>query len=102
MGKNRVIKSLGNIIGNVVLHKIKLKHTNRPESVDHLFSEIGTYRDNALEIAQKYNWNESDKQKIKQEAIKEFNKRIKKYKDVKFPINEIEKLIEETLIDILG
>lgn len=102
MGKNRIIKSLGNIIGNVVLHKIKLKYTNMPESANHLFSEIGTYRDNALEIAQEYNWNESDKQRIKQEAIKEFKKRIKKYKDVKFPINETEKLIEETLIDILG
>lgn len=101
MGKNRIIKSLGNIIGNVVLHKIKLKHTNRPESVDHLFSEIGTYRDNALEIAQEYNWNESDKQRIKQESIKEFKKRIKKYKDVKFPLKEVEKFIDETINEIL-
>jgi hypothetical protein len=97
MGKNRVIKSLGNIIGNVVLHKIKLKHTNMPESTNHLFFEIGTYRDNALEIAQQFNWNESDKQRIKQESIKEFNKRIKKYPDVKFTKEELNSLIDETI-----
>ena len=73
-----------------------------PESENHLFSEVGTYRDNALEVAQEYNWNEEDKQKIKQEAIKEFKKRIKKYKDLIFPINEPDKLIEEAMADILG
>ena len=101
MGKSRVIKILGNIIGNVVVHKILVKYTNKPESVHHLDEEIGTYRDNALEMAQEFNWNEKDKNKIKQETLKNFNKRIKKYKDVKFPILEVNKLIDETIKDCI-
>ena len=102
MGKNRIIKILGNIAGNVAVHKILVKHTNKPESVHHLAEEIGTYRDNALEIAQEFNWNEEDKDKIRQEALKNFNKRIKKYKDVKFPILEVNKIIDETIKDCIA
>ena len=65
MGKNRVIKILGNIIGNLVVHKILVNYTNKPESLNHLKSEIEAYRDNSLEIAGEYNWNEKDKAKIK-------------------------------------
>ena len=97
MGKNRIIKILGNIIGNVVVHKILVKHTNKPESLHYLSEEIGTYRDNALEMALEFNWNEKDKNRIKQEALKNFSKRIKKYKDIKFPSSEVSKLIEETI-----
>ena len=97
MGKNRIIKILGNIIGNVAVHKILVKYTNKPESVHYLSEEIGTYRDNALEIAQEFNWNGEDKNKISQEALKNFNKRIKKYKDVGFPSLEVNRLIDEML-----
>lgn len=61
MGKNRVIKILGGIIGGMVAHKILLKYTNKPESVNHLQSEVSNYRDNALDIANEFNWNEEDK-----------------------------------------
>lgn len=97
MGKNRVIKILGNIIGNVVVHKILVKYTNKPESVHHLTEEIGTYRENAFEIAQEFNWNDRDKDKIKEEALNNFNNRIKKYKDVNFPSSEVNELINETI-----
>ena len=97
MGKSRIIKILGNILGNVVVHKILIKYTNKPESVHYLSEEIGTYRDNAMEIAQEFNWNEEDKNKIIGETLKNFNNRIKKYKDVKFPISEVNKLINETI-----
>ena len=97
MGKNRIIKILGNIIGNVVCHKILVEYTNKPESIHHLSEEIGTYRDNALEIAQEFNWSDKDKIKIKREALKNFSKRIKKYEDVKFPISEVKKFIDETI-----
>jgi len=50
MGKNRTIKILGNIMGNLVVHKILVKYTNKPESINHLKSEIEAYRDNSLEI----------------------------------------------------
>lgn len=102
MGKNRVIKVLGNVIGNIVVHKILLKHTNKPESINHLESEVEAYRDNSLEIASEFNWNEKDKNKIKIEALKKFKKDMKKYySDVKFPTKEAEKLIDETIREIL-
>lgn len=98
MGKNRIIRILGNIIGNVVVHKILLKYTNKPESIPHLKNEIIDYRDNSLEKASEYNWSEKDKNIIKEEALKNFYKKMEtKYPDVKFPKEEIPGLIEETL-----
>ena len=102
MGKNRIIKILGNVIGNIVVHKILIKHTNKPESLNHLESEVDAYRDNALEIANEFNWNKKDLEEIKSEALKKFEKDMKKYySDVKFPINESDKLIEKTLKEII-
>ncbi len=102
MGKNRTIKSLGKVIGNVVIHKILFKYTNNPKSVNRLTAEVGTYRDNAIEIAHEFNWNEEDKQRIKQEAIKEFGKRILKYRDVNFPDSEVIIFLDETIKECLG
>ena len=39
MGKNKAIKSIGRVIGNIVVHKITFKYTNNPESRNHIFSE---------------------------------------------------------------
>jgi len=98
MGKNRAIKSLGKEIGNIVVHKILVEHTNRPESLHHLKNEVESYRDNAIETSQEFNWNDSDKVKIKQEALNKFKKDMKRYyKDIKFPAEEVDKLIEETI-----
>ena len=102
MGKDRAIKILGNVVGNIVLHKILFAHTNKPESRHHLKSEVEAYRDNALDIASEFNWNDSDIEEIKSEALTQFKKDIEKYySDVKFPIDEPKKLIEETLNEIL-
>lgn len=97
-----IIKILGNIIGNIVVHKILVKYTNKPESVNHLIEEVGTYRDNALETAQEFNWNEKDKAKIEVRAFENFKREMeKKYSDVKFPINEAKKLVKETMDEII-
>lgn len=102
MGKNRTIKILGNIIGNLVVHKILVKYTNKPESIHHLKSEIDAYRDNSLEIASEYNWSEKDKEKIKSISLKNFKRDTSNnYPDVKFPIQEVPKLIDETINEIL-
>ena len=102
MGKNRTIKILGNIIGNVVVHKIVVRHTNKPESINHMTKEIGTYGQNAIEIAAEFNWNEKDKIKISEEALKKFQKNMENYyPDVVFPMNEVESLIEETINECL-
>ena len=102
MGKNRIIKILGNIIGNLVVHKILVKYTNKPESINYLKSEIESYRDNSLEIASEHNWNEKDKVKIRLASLKKFKKDMNGYyADIKFPMEEVHGLIEETINEIL-
>jgi len=104
MGKNRVIKIIGGIIAGMAAHKILEKYTNRKESLNHLRSEVGNYRDNLSEFINEFNWNDSDKQKIKEEASKDIIIELKKphFKDVKFPGKEPEILIEEILKEIFG
>jgi len=46
MGKNSAIKSISKCIGNVVLHKLLVEHTNKPESKNHLENEIIEYSAN--------------------------------------------------------
>jgi len=101
MGKNSVIKTLGKRIGNVILHNLLVKHTNRPESAGHLQSEEVAYRDAAVKEAKKYNWNNEDKKAIKLIAI-EFikNKKDKKYFDVAFSMKEADKLVDEDIINL--
>jgi len=102
MGKNRIKKILGNIIGNLVVHKILVKHTNKPESINHLKSEIEDYRDNSLEIASEFNWNQKDKEEIRSKSLKNFKKDMKKnYKDVNFSMKEVYELIEGTMDELL-
>lgn len=102
MGKNRIIKILGNFVGNIVVHKILIKYTNKPESIQHLGSEVATYRDNTLEISGEFHWNEQDKEEIKQRALRKFEKIMENnYSDVRFPKDEIKKLIEETIEEIM-
>lgn len=101
MGKNRTIKILGNIIGNIVAHKILVRYTNMPESINHLIEEVGVYRGDALETAQEFNWNEKDKAKIEARAFENFKREMeKKYGDVKFPMNEAKKLVKETMDEL--
>jgi len=65
-----------------------------------LIAEIGTYRGDALEIARRFHWNAHDKGRIKQEAFHNFNKRIKKYSDVRFPMREVMKVLDETMAEV--
>lgn len=103
MGKNRVIKIIGRLIAGMVAHKLLEKYTNREESLNHLRAEVGNYRNNLSEFINEFNWNESDKKKIKHEASKYIIIELKKphFKDVKFPISEEEKIIDEILNDVL-
>lgn len=101
MGKNRVIKSIGRCIGNVVLHKILVERTNKPESTNHLESEVLEYGFNVFEKTQMFNWNENDKIKIKEFAIKRTHNLIKNYPDVSFRNKLIEKIINETMDDLM-
>ena len=102
MGKKSSIASLSRLIANIVIHKILVKHTNKPESISYLEHEIIEYRDVAITSAQEFNWNKEDLNKIESLSLKKFNKEMsKRYPDVKFPIKEAENIILETIDEII-
>ncbi len=98
MGKNSALRTLGRRIGNIVLHKMLVKYTNRPESKHHLETEEIIYRDSAIKDAKGYNWNNDDINELNNITIKFLkDKSIKKYSDVEFPIDEAKKIVEEEI-----
>ena len=103
MGKNTIIKTIADLIGGMTAHKILIKYTNKPESIHHTKSEIDNYRGIILDYITEFNWNSDDKQEIKERALKSLKSELKKphFKDVEFPTEEISKLLEETIKEIL-
>ena len=101
MGKNKIINSLGRVIGNVAVHKFLFEHTNKPESKNHLEHEIIEYSLNAFEKSHEFNWNEQDKLKIRERAEERAKNLSKNYGDVEFNEKEIKKLITEIMDDLL-
>ena len=101
MGKDRIIKLIANLIGKSTAHKILVKYTNMPESINHMLSEIDNYRGQLSEHIIQYNWNIYDKQKIMEEAEKSLNKELKKehFNNVTFPNSVKIKFLDETIGD---
>ena len=98
MGKNSALRTLGKRIGNVVLHKMLIKYTNKPESKHHLEHEEITYRDSAIKDAKEYNWSNDDINELNNVALKFLkDKSVKKYPDVTFPMEETKKLVEKEI-----
>jgi len=90
MGKNRIRESLIREITNIIVHEIILKHTNRPESVHFLESEIIEYRSMAEKTSEKYNWNAEEKKDIERKALEMIKKKlVVKYSDVKYSEKEV-------------
>jgi len=79
MGKDRVIKIIANLIAKTVGHKILVKYTNKPQTINHMSSEIDNYRGILAEYVVEYNWNSYDKENIKKEAEKNLTKAIQLY-----------------------
>jgi|SRR3989338_7102064 len=103
MGKNEIIKSLSKVIANISLHKLIVIHTKKPESIHFLESEIVEYRNVAQTKAQEFNWNDYEKEKIQTLSLKILLKlKKKKYTDIEFSIKEAEKIILETIEDLIG
>lgn len=101
MGKKSTISSLSKIISNVTMHKILLKYTNKPESASHLDYEVTEYRDTAISRADEFNWNISDKEKIRLDALKHLKKKMaRKYEDVKFQMKDALKLLNQTMKEV--
>ncbi|MEK6859440.1 MAG: hypothetical protein AABX54_01365 [Nanoarchaeota archaeon] len=102
MGKNRIVRILGKLIAGMIAHRILEKYSNKKESLNHLRMEVNNYRDNIYEYFKKFNWNTDDKKRIKEKTLKNLKSEFKKphFSDVKFPMNEAEKFIDETLKEI--
>ena len=96
------MKSLGRCIGNIALHKILVRYTNRPESEKHLRDEIRDYGEDSFEKAKYFNWNSEEKIEIRAKAIKEMENLLPNYPDIKFNKNEIIELIDETMEEIFA
>jgi len=99
MGKDRTIKLIANLIGKSTAHKILIKYTNMPESINHMSSEIDNYRGQLSEYITQYNWNTYDKQKIKKEAEKSLNRELKEnhFTNVIFPSSVKIKFLSEAI-----
>ncbi|MBS3079452.1 hypothetical protein J4218_04980 [Candidatus Pacearchaeota archaeon] len=102
MGKNAIIKIIADKIGGLTAHKILVKYTNKPESIPHMMSEIENYRGIILDYLTEFNWNTNDKKVIKEKALQCLKNELKRphFNDVRFPIEEADKLIGETLDEI--
>lgn len=99
MGKDRAIKIIANLIAGMAAHRILFKYTNRPESINHIESEIENYRGTISDYLTEFNWNSYDKERIKREAKRNLRKELKEthFKDVSFSSNEISKMLNETI-----
>lgn len=103
MGKNEIIKSLSKVIANISLHKLIVIYTKKPESIHFLESGIIEYRNVAQIKAQEFNWNDYEKEKIQKLSLKILLKlKKKKYTDIEFSIKEADKIISETIEDLIG
>ena len=99
MGKKDIIKSLGKCIGNVVLHKIVLMHTQKPESVKHLKDEIIDHSADAFEKA--HSWNEKEKEEIQEKSMTRVKNIITGYPDIRFDEEEAACFIKETMEEMM-
>lgn len=99
MGKNRIIKILGRLIAGMAAHKILEKYTNKKESLNHLRQEVDNYRGNISNFISEYNWNENDKKRVKNEALRILILELKKehFSDVSFPGEEVNIILENVL-----
>jgi len=101
MGKNKDLKSLGKVIGNIAIHKALIEHTNKPESKEFLKKEILAYRDSVIKKYETYHWNSKDKEKIKEQAIAYAKKkRSKKYFDTGIIMKDIEDFVLEMINEL--
>ena len=84
------------------MHKLLVEKTTRPESTSYLESEEVEYRSQAEKKSGLFNWNERDIETIKEEASKKINNKFKnKYLDIQVSKEEIRKLIDEEIRQVI-
>ncbi len=101
MGKNRDRESLITLIVSTVVHELVARHTNRPESEHFLQSEVTEYFEQVKELASEHTWNDSDKEYIKEKALKKIKTRMEfKYSDVSFLEQEAISLLDKVISEL--
>ena len=102
MGKHQDRESLTFSIVKTIVHEIVARHTNRPESVHFLRSEVTEYRSQTEKSADNYNWNMDDKKYIEEKALKMIKERLAvKYSDVSYSEQELKSLLNEFIEEML-
>ncbi len=98
MGKNRDIEFLVRLLVNTVVHEIVIKHTHKSESKHFLDSEIIEYRGQTEKVAEQRNWNDKDKENIKEKALKKIREKLEfKYPDISFSEKEAKIFLEKEI-----
>lgn len=103
MGKNDSIKRLAKLIGGMTAHRLLEEKTNRPESLNHLTSEVSNYRGGIPKIVTEYNWNSKDKIKIREESVKALNRELKKphFSDVYVSEDDFNSFLDNTIKEFI-
>ena len=102
MGKNRDRESLIRNIVNVVVHMMVIENTNKPESKNHLDSEIIEYRSNVEKTLGTHNWNNEDKKYVEEKSLKLIkNKLENKYSDVRYKEDKLIDRLKEMLSEMM-
>jgi|SRR3989344_545823 len=102
MGKHQDRESLIFSIVKTIVHEIVARHTNRPESVHFLRSEVTEYRSQTEKSADNYNWNNEDRKYIEEKALKMIKERLAvKYSDVSYSEHELSKILSDFMEEVL-
>lgn len=102
MGKHQGRESLIFSIVKTIVHEIVARHTNRPESVHFLRSEVTEYRSQTEKSADNYNWNIDDKKYIEEKALKMIKEKLaRKYSDVSYSEQELRNVLSEFMDEML-
>ena len=89
-------------IAHIVAHEILVGHTNKPESVDFLNSEVIEYRSQAEKDAEEHNWNVDDQKYVEEKALKMIKEKMAaKYSDVRYSEKEIAELLDNLIKDLM-
>src|SRR3989338_5237098 len=96
MGKHQDRESLTFSIVKTIVHEIVVRHTNRPESVHFLKSEVIEYKSQTDKVAESYNWNNEDRRYMEEKALKMIKEKLAmKYSDVSYSEEELKKILSD-------
>lgn len=80
-----------NELGISIAHTLKVKFTNKPESIKKMEGEEVEYRSRALSKLFDYTWNDSEKKEIEEKTIKRVKEILDRqdYADIRIKITNV-------------